>query len=69
MELHRDAPTGMKSGSYFVPNPYLEFEDLQLDHTQAQAFKLELQELLGRYIQQQGSHTYLFHSGLVLDPL
>ena len=21
MELHRDAPTGMKSGSYFVPNP------------------------------------------------
>lgn len=48
---------------------YLTFEDLQLDHTEAQAFKLELQKLLGRYAQQRGSHPYLFHAGLVLEPL
>jgi hypothetical protein len=29
------------------PVSHLEFEDLQLDHNQAQACKLELQELLG----------------------
>jgi hypothetical protein len=48
---------------------YLTFEDLQLDHTQAQAFKLELQELLSRYVHERGSHPYRFHAGLVLDPL
>ena len=47
---------------------YLTFEDLQLDHTEAQAFKLELQKLLGRYVEGRGSHTYLFHAGLMLEP-
>jgi hypothetical protein len=47
------------------PVSWLGEEDLMLSHEQAQAFKLELKALIGKYQLEPGTNAYVMQAGLV----